>query len=65
MIAPHGLTGEPDDLTSAYHIAASYLPKKIRLVVFERADIEALASSADLVSTLKQKLLDLLAAMKL
>jgi Restriction endonuclease len=48
LIAANGITGVPEELTAAQHIASCVLAvRKIRLVVITRAEIEALASGEE------------------
>src|SRR5262245_12631213 len=53
LIAAGGVTGSPEDGKAAHHEVAVALAQKIQLIVITRAEIEALRSSEELVTTIK------------
>jgi hypothetical protein len=59
LVAMNGITGDPQQLTSAHNIIASALSHGIRIVVFTRADITAAGSSNEIVEAIKKKLCQL------
>ena len=56
LIATRGITGVPAELTGAHYEIATALKDGIRIIVIDRAEIEALAHSDDLVRLVKRKL---------
>ncbi len=56
LVATGGVTGSPIDLTDAHFEIATALKDGIRVVVIDRAEIEQLAHSDDLVRLVKRKL---------
>ncbi len=59
LIAANGITGSSDDRKHAHDVASKALKDGIRLVLITRAEIELLRNSAQLVSLVKRKLVEL------
>lgn len=59
LIAPRGITGDPQDLTAAHSIVAAALREGRRLVVFTTDELLTLDDSDKLVLLVKEKLCDL------
>ena len=62
LIAANGITGSADDGKQAHHQASLALKDGVRIVVITRAEIEALRTSDDLVTLIKKKTCQLIAA---
>lgn len=60
LLAANGITGDADDRKEAHDVVSKALMEKIRVVILTRAEIEALADSAGLVTTIKRKLCELI-----
>ena len=56
LVAVNGITGNANDITAAHHTIAVALAKKIRLIVIDRTEIEALDSGTALVKLIKDKM---------
>lgn len=54
-----GVTGDARDKGQAHYEVAMVLPKKIRLVVITRAEIEALSTTEELVTQIRRKVCQL------
>jgi Restriction endonuclease len=55
LLAMRGVTGDPQDRGQAHYEVAMVLPKKIRLIVITRAEIEALSTTEELVTQIRRK----------
>jgi Restriction endonuclease len=62
LLAMAGVTGDAQDKGQAHYEVAMALPKKIRLVVITRAEIEALCTTEDLVTQIRRKVCQLAVA---
>ena len=60
LLAANGITGDPQDLTAAHKIVADALKEKRKLVVITTAEVQGLASTADLAILIKTKLCKLM-----
>jgi hypothetical protein len=56
LVANNGITGDPADLTAAHSILARHLEKGRQIIVINRADIQQLADTRDLIKLIKEKL---------
>jgi len=56
LIAPRGVTGSAAELTNAHFEIAAALKDGVRVIVFNRTEIERLAHSDELVRLVKRKL---------
>lgn len=59
LVAPNGITGDPEDVTAAHSIVASALRDGRRLVVIRSDELLDITDSAQLVQIVKEKLCDL------
>jgi len=59
LISPHGVTGNPGDLTAAHNIISGALKERRRLVVITTAELLALPDTDSLATLIKKKLCDL------
>jgi hypothetical protein len=59
LLAMCGVTGDAQDKGQAHYEVAMVLPKKIRLVVITRAEIEALSTTEELVTQIRRKVCQL------
>jgi hypothetical protein len=59
LLALAGVTGDAQDRGQAHYEVAMALPKKIRLVVITRAEIEALSATEELVTQIRRKVCQL------
>jgi len=55
LLAMRGVTGDAQDRGQAHYEVAMVLPKKIRLIVLTRAEIEALSTTEELVTQIRRK----------
>jgi hypothetical protein len=55
LLAMSGVTGDAQDRGQAHYEVAMALPKKIRLIVITRAEIEALSATEELVTQIRRK----------
>jgi Restriction endonuclease len=55
LLAMRGVTGDAQDRGQAHYEVAMVLPKKIRLIVITRAEIEALSTTEELVTQIRRK----------
>src|SRR5262249_32909922 len=55
LMAMNGITGDPDDTNWAHQLLALALPKKIRLIVITRPEIETLTHTDELVTMIRTK----------
>jgi hypothetical protein len=62
LLAMSGVTGDARDKGQAHYEVAMALPKKIRIVVITRAEIEALATTEELVNQIRRKVCQLAVA---
>lgn len=60
LVAWHGITGDPPNLTGAHDHASTALIKGIRIIVITRKDIERLTSTEDFVALIRTRLCDLI-----
>jgi hypothetical protein len=56
LVANNGITGDPADLTAAHSILARHLEKGRQIIVINRADIQQLTDTRDLIKLIKEKL---------
>jgi hypothetical protein len=59
LVAANGITGNAQQINNAHHIISAALTERRQLVVITRQEIEALASSDQLVRLIQEKLCDL------
>jgi hypothetical protein len=59
LLAMSGVTGDAHDKGQAHYEVAMALPKKIRLIVITRAEIEALSTTEELVTQIRRKVCQL------
>ncbi len=59
LLAMAGVTGDAQDRGQAHYEVAMALPKKIRLVVITRAEIEALSTTDELVELIRRRVCQL------
>jgi hypothetical protein len=62
LLALNGVTGNAQDWSRAHYEIAVALPKRIRLVVVTRTEIEALTTTEDLVTLIRRKVCQLAVA---
>ena len=62
LLAMNGVTGDAQDRGQAHYEVAMALPKKIRLIVVTRAEIEALSTTDELVHQIRRKVCQLAVA---
>ena len=62
LLAMSGVTGDVQDRGQAHYEVAVALPKKIRLIVITRAEIEALSTTEELVTQIRRKVCQLAVA---
>jgi len=60
LVAAHGITGEPEDLTRAHYIVSTALRERRRIIVITREDIENITDSIQLVKLFKKRLCELI-----
>lgn len=56
LVANNGITGDPADLTAAHSILARHLERGRQIIVINRADIQQLTDTKDLIKLIKEKL---------
>ena len=57
LVATNGVTGDPVNITAAHqHIDLAFVRDNVRLVVFDRAEIEALSSTDHFSQLIQQKI---------
>lgn len=56
LIAANGITGNPNDLTSAHSIVAAALRDARRIIILTRQEIEVINDTAQLIRLFKEKL---------
>lgn len=56
IIANNGITGDAPDLTAAHSVLARHLERGRQIIVINRADIQQLANTNDLIKLIKEKL---------
>jgi hypothetical protein len=59
LIAANGVTGDAADRTAAHGAIGAALQEERRVIVINRAEIEQLGNSADLVTLIKRKICEL------
>jgi hypothetical protein len=59
LVAALGITGDAESGKEAHDLVSKALAKKIRLIVITRAEIDALASTAELVVLIQEKVCQL------
>ena len=59
LVATHGITGVPEDITRAHFEMATALNSGIRVMLFTRQDFQNLQTSNDIVNLCKNKLCQL------
>jgi hypothetical protein len=59
LLAMSGITGDARDKGQVHYEVAMALPKKIRIVVITRAEIEALSTTEELVVLIRRKVCQL------
>ncbi len=59
LVALNGITGNEADLTAAFYHSAAAQVEGVQVFVVTGAELSTLVDSADLVSLLKRKLLEL------
>jgi hypothetical protein len=59
LLAMNGVTGDAHGRGQAHYEIAMALPKKIRLIVITRAEIEALSTTEELVTQIRRKVCQL------
>jgi hypothetical protein len=59
LVAMNGVTGDAAQKTAAHQVLATALTEQRQLVVLTRADLEALTDTRELVTLIKEKLLEL------
>jgi hypothetical protein len=62
LIAANGITGDAEDGTRAHLLVALALPKKIRMIVITRQEIESFSTTEDMVTLIKRKICQLACA---
>lgn len=62
LIAANGITGDAADRTAGHGVIATALTQGRRIIVLTRAEIEALASTGQLIRLIKQKICELVVA---
>jgi hypothetical protein len=56
LVANNGITGDAADLTAAHNVLARHLERGRQIIVVNRAEIQALTETKDLVKLIKEKL---------
>jgi hypothetical protein len=56
LVANNGITGDAADLTAAHNVLARHLERGRQIIVVNRAEIQALTETNDLVKLVKEKL---------
>lgn len=56
LVANNGVTGDATDLTAAHNVLARHLERGRQIIVINRAEIQLLTDTKDLVKLIKEKL---------